>query len=60
MTGRRRIYREEALRGRERARTGARMPLVISGPSFLALWIAVAIVLAAGIAVVVPALGALR
>jgi len=40
------------------ARAAARMPLVISGPSFLLLWIAVAVVLAAGATLVVLALGA--
>ncbi|MEV0388666.1 hypothetical protein [Nonomuraea sp. NPDC050643] len=56
----RRIYREEALRRRAGARGGIRMPLVISGPSFLVLWIAVAIVLTAGTAVTALALGAVR
>lgn len=40
------------------ARAATRMPLVISGPSFLLLWIAVAVVLTAGAALVVLALGA--
>ncbi|SEG79741.1 hypothetical protein SAMN05444920_104745 [Nonomuraea solani] len=56
----RRIFREEALRSRARARSGVRMPLVISGPSFLVLWIAVAIVLTAGVAVTALALGTVR
>ncbi|WP_187415118.1 hypothetical protein [Nonomuraea sp. PA05] len=54
------IYREEALRERARGRAPARMPLVISGPSFLVLWIAVAIVVTAGIGVTVLALGLVR
>jgi hypothetical protein len=33
------------------------MPLVISGPSFLLLWIVVAVVLGAGVLVTVLALG---
>ncbi|GAA2216307.1 hypothetical protein GCM10009850_117760 [Nonomuraea monospora] len=54
------IYREEALRERARGRTPARLPLVISGPSFLVMWIAVAIVVTAGIGVTVLALGLVR
>ncbi|WP_436760083.1 hypothetical protein [Streptosporangium sp. V21-05] len=52
------VYREEAMRRHVAARSAARMPLVISGPSFLLLWIAVAVVLAAGAALVALALGA--
>ncbi|MEV0203104.1 hypothetical protein [Nonomuraea sp. NPDC050691] len=41
------VYREEALRHRSAPRTGrTRMPLVISGPSFLALWTLAAALLA--------------
>ncbi|MFB9679955.1 hypothetical protein [Streptosporangium vulgare] len=52
------VYREEAMRRHVEARAATRMPLVISGPSFLLLWIAVAVVLTAGAALVVLALGA--
>lgn len=51
-------YREEALRRHVESRAAARMPLVISGPSFLLLWIVVAAVLAAGAVLVTLALGA--
>ncbi|GAA4189016.1 hypothetical protein GCM10022252_25230 [Streptosporangium oxazolinicum] len=51
------VYREEALRRHAEARATARMPLVISGPSFLLLWIVVVAVLAAGAALVMLALG---
>lgn len=54
------VYREEAMRRHVEARAAARMPLVISGPSFLLLWIAVAVVLAAGAALLAFALGAGR
>ncbi|UBU13319.1 hypothetical protein [Nonomuraea gerenzanensis] len=54
------IYREQALRERARGRAPVRMPLVISGPSFLVLWIAVAIVVTAGIGVTALALGTVR
>ncbi|MEV4753053.1 hypothetical protein ACFQVD_40160 [Streptosporangium amethystogenes subsp. fukuiense] len=52
------IYRTEALRRHAEARSVARMPLVISGPSFLLLWILVAAVLAAGATLIALALGA--
>ncbi|WP_030913687.1 hypothetical protein [Streptosporangium amethystogenes] len=52
------IYRAEALRRHAEARSAARMPLVISGPSFLLLWILVAAVLAAGATLIALALGA--
>ncbi|MGW0589335.1 hypothetical protein [Streptosporangium sp. NPDC002607] len=51
------IYRAEALRRHAEARPAARMPLVISGPSFLLLWILVAAVLAAGATLIALALG---
>ncbi|SPL93667.1 unnamed protein product [[Actinomadura] parvosata subsp. kistnae] len=54
------IYREEALRERERGRASARRPAVARGPSFLVLWIAAAIVVTAGIGVTALALGTLR
>ncbi|MER5645678.1 hypothetical protein [Streptosporangium sp. NPDC002524] len=52
------VYREEAMRRHVETRAAVRMPLVISGPSFLLLWIAVAVVLTAGAAFVALALGA--
>ncbi|MEU3165268.1 hypothetical protein [Streptosporangium sp. NPDC006930] len=52
------IYREEALRRHARSRAAARMPLVISGPSFLLLWIVVAAILAAGATLITLVLGA--
>jgi hypothetical protein len=52
------VYREEALRRHVETRATVRMPLVISGPSFLLLWIVVAAVLAAGAALITLALGA--
>ncbi|MEV4113712.1 hypothetical protein [Nonomuraea sp. NPDC049695] len=54
------IYREEAMRSRARAREAGRMPLVISSPSFLLLWIAILVVLAIGIALTAVALEAAR
>ncbi|MEU1386778.1 MULTISPECIES: hypothetical protein [unclassified Nonomuraea] len=42
------IYREEALRHRAMSRV-SRMPPVISTPSFLALWLLVAALLATGL-----------
>ncbi|GGO80279.1 hypothetical protein [Nonomuraea cavernae] len=48
--GRHGVYREEALRGRDGAHTGDRLSLVIRTPSFLLLWVAVAVI-AAGAAV---------
>ncbi|MFI7132425.1 hypothetical protein ACIBQ1_42580 [Nonomuraea sp. NPDC050153] len=47
------MYREEALRERAERRAGGQVPVTISGPSFLLLWTAAAVVLAAGVAVVV-------
>ncbi|MEV0593684.1 hypothetical protein [Nonomuraea cavernae] len=41
------VYREEALRGRDGAHIGDRLPLVIRTPSFLLLWVAVAAIAAA-------------
>ncbi|MFF5247964.1 hypothetical protein ACFY3V_27055 [Streptosporangium sp. NPDC000095] len=52
------IYREEALRRHADSRAAAKMPLVISGPSFLLLWIVVAAVLAAGATLITLVLGA--
>ncbi|MGJ6962244.1 hypothetical protein ACSDR0_10075 [Streptosporangium sp. G11] len=52
------VYREEALRRHVETRATVRMPLVISGPSFLLLWIVVAAVLAAGAVLITLALGA--
>lgn len=46
------------MRRHAEARSVARMPLVISGPSFLLLWILVAAVLAAGATLIALALGA--
>ncbi|MFF3439917.1 NfeD family protein [Streptosporangium sp. NPDC002721] len=54
------VYREEAMRRHVQARAAARMPLVISGPSFLLLWIAVAAILVAGAVLLTFALGAGR
>ncbi|MER7503547.1 hypothetical protein AB0L05_24720 [Nonomuraea pusilla] len=56
--GRRAVYREEAVRRHIQARAGTRMPLVVSSPSFVVLWLAVAAVLAAGALVTALALGA--
>lgn len=52
------LYREEALRERAERRVGGQVPVTISGPSFLLLWTAAAVVLAAGVAVIV--LGVVR
>lgn len=52
------LYREEALRERAERRAGGQVPVTISGPSFLLLWTAAAVVLAAGVAVIV--LGVVR
>lgn len=46
-TGRGGIYRQEALRHRAMSRV-VRMPLVISTPSFLVLWVLVAAILVTG------------
>ncbi|MGW0806071.1 hypothetical protein [Nonomuraea sp. NPDC002799] len=54
------VYREDAVRSRAAGRVSVRMPLVISGPSFLLLWIAVTAVLGAGVAVTALALAAAR
>ncbi|MEU9890648.1 hypothetical protein AB0M95_09770 [Sphaerisporangium sp. NPDC051017] len=42
------MYREEALRSRAASRAAAPVPVVISSPSFLALWLVVAAVVAGG------------
>ncbi|MEV4575398.1 hypothetical protein AB0K16_19305 [Nonomuraea jabiensis] len=55
---RRGLYREEALRERAERRAGGQVPVTISGPSFLLLWTAAAVVLATGVAVIV--LGVVR
>ncbi|MFI6925025.1 hypothetical protein ACIBIZ_34130 [Nonomuraea spiralis] len=51
------IYREEALRHRAMSRI-TRMPLVISTPSFLALWLLVAALLVVGLLVTTVAVEA--
>ncbi|MDF5752812.1 hypothetical protein [Spongiactinospora sp. TRM90649] len=45
-----RVYREEALREHAAPRPVRRLPLVVSGPSFLVLWLVVAAIVAAGAA----------
>ncbi|MFI9595725.1 hypothetical protein [Nonomuraea sp. NPDC052265] len=51
------IFREEALRHRAMSRV-VRMPLVISTPSFLALWLVVAVLLVVGLLVTMVAVEA--
>ncbi|MEW9551004.1 hypothetical protein [Nonomuraea sp. NPDC050783] len=54
----RRIFREEAVRGRAAGREPVRAPLVIGGPSFLVLWLIVMAILAAAVVLAVLTLRA--